>query len=329
MARIGLICLMMGLWFNTRAQDTFSILAYDSITREIGAAGASCLDLFNTTFPTNHFITEIFPDTGAIATQAQYEVGNQANARARMRAGDSPAQIMAWLNANDLGIKPQIRQYGAIRIGQPSAAFSGTQCIDYKGHRVGPNYTIHGNILLGKEILDSMEARFVNTKGDLACKLMAALQGAKKVGADTRCADNNSSSLFAFLKVSVPANTFGSFIFLVSLRTHHGDSIEPIDSLQRLFDFQHLPCIASNEGVDENTLKAISIFPNPAFGEVKVSGIGGKKLTIKVKDLAGREVFYGSFSGNLTLDVRGWTKGLYFFEVQDGNRRTVEKVIIQ
>src|SRR5690349_5549054 len=87
--------------FSIRAQDTFSILAYDSITREVGAAGASCLDLFQTGFSKDDFITEILPDTGAIASQAAYLGVNQANARTRMRAGDSPAQIMTWLQNND------------------------------------------------------------------------------------------------------------------------------------------------------------------------------------------------------------------------------------
>jgi hypothetical protein len=73
-----------------KSQDTFSILAFDSITREVGAAGASCLDMFNFPQFTNDFICELFPDTGAIASQASYVAQNQAGARMRMRAGDSP-----------------------------------------------------------------------------------------------------------------------------------------------------------------------------------------------------------------------------------------------
>ncbi len=190
---------------NARAQDTFSILAFDSISGEVGAAGASCVDLFTVPGYANDFITELLPGEGAIATQASYLVINQINARTRFNAGDSPVQLMNWLVANDAGSNPQIRQYGAVRLGTVyprSAAFTGTNCMDYKGHRTGANYSIQGNILLGQKVLDSMEARFKRAPGDLACKLMAAMQGAKMVGADSRCAGNGSSSLFAFLKVS-------------------------------------------------------------------------------------------------------------------------------
>jgi uncharacterized Ntn-hydrolase superfamily protein len=227
---------------SARSQDTFSILAYDSITGEVGAAGASCLDLFNIPSFTDHTIAEIFPDTGAIMTQANYHSANQANARKRMRAGDSALQIISWLVANDVGntaiSNKSYRQYGVLRRGhtQLTAAYTGSNCMNYANHITGRNYTIQGNILLGKEVLDSMQARFLRAEGDLSCKLMSAMQGANMIGADSRCTGNNSSSLFAFLKVSLPTDTFGKPSFLVSLRTHSGDSIEPIDSLQKLFD---------------------------------------------------------------------------------------------
>jgi uncharacterized Ntn-hydrolase superfamily protein len=246
-----------------------------------------------------------------------------------MRAGDSPAQMMSWLAANDFQFSSATRQYGAIRIGQLSAAFTGTSCTDYKGHRVGANYTIHGNILLGAQVLDSMEARFLRAEGDLACRLMAALQGAKMIGADTRCAANNSSSLFAFLKIATPTNSFGTHHFFVSLRTHSGDSIEPIDSLQKLFDFQHLPCVFSDAGLKEHEAKAFSIWPNPVAEEVVIIGIAGKELNVTARDLCGREVLNAGFSGRISVDVRNWIKGLYLFEVRDGHQNVVKKVIIE
>ena len=225
------------------SQDTFSIVAVDTVTGEVGAAGASCVDLFASGAGTDDFICQLFPaEGGAIATQASYHTTNQANAKFRMFDGYTPSEIIDWLEANDVTGNPETRQYGVVRMvdGSPeSAGWTGTGTSDYKNHIVGPNYCIQGNILLGPEILDSMEARFLAAEGDLKCKLMAAMQGANVVGADSRCADNNSSSLFAFLKVAQPDDDFGSPSFLVSVRTHDGDSIEPIDSLQILFDAAH------------------------------------------------------------------------------------------
>ena len=93
--------------------------------------------------------------------------------------------------------------------------------------------------MLGQKVLDSMESRFLKEPGDLACKLMAALQGANMVGADSRCGPNGTSSLFAFVKVAQPTDTFGNPSFNVSVRTAENARIEPIDSLQLKFDLEH------------------------------------------------------------------------------------------
>ena len=72
---------------NLQSQDTFSIVAVDPETGEVGSAGASCVDL--TSFPgfTDDFLGELFPGLGAINTQAWYIQTNQINARNRMNAG--------------------------------------------------------------------------------------------------------------------------------------------------------------------------------------------------------------------------------------------------
>lgn len=234
-----LLQLLFIISLTANAQDTFSIVAVDPVTGEVGSAGASCVDLFQTTFSTDDFLSVLIPGVGAINTQAYYLASNQNNATAQMQAGQTPSEIIQWLVANDIQGTPEIRQYGVAAIvnNLPEAsAYTGNSTNDYKNHIIGSNYAIQGNILLGQEVLDSMEVRFLAEEGDLACKLMAALQGANMVGADTRCAPDGTSSLFAFVKVSQPSDAFGSPSFLVSVRTYDNSGIEPIDSLQILFD---------------------------------------------------------------------------------------------
>ncbi len=90
-------------------------------------------------------------------------------------------------------------------------------------------------ILCGQQILDSMHSRFLNTPGSLAVKLMAALQGAKVIGADSRCASWNTSSKSAFIRIARPGDTTGTlFVNLRVLNTPFGR--DPIDSLQVLFN---------------------------------------------------------------------------------------------
>src|SRR5688500_7631459 len=87
----------------TRAQHTFSIVAVDSVTGEIGSAGATCGDsIVWPGTPGAKIISEIIPGKGAIHTQSYYLAANQTNAHNRMMAGDSPKQIIAWLVANDV-----------------------------------------------------------------------------------------------------------------------------------------------------------------------------------------------------------------------------------
>lgn len=248
------------------AQDTFSIVALDTITREVGSAGASCVDILGFGLPAS-FLADLIPNDGAINTQADYDTDNQTNARTRMLAGDTPQQIITWLTSNDVTNNPLSRQYGIVGfIGNngSAAGYTGNNCMDYKNHVTGHidefYYSIQGNILLGQQILDSMESRFRNEPGDLTCRLMAALQGANVVGADTRCANNGTSSLFAFLKVSLPTDTYGSPSFEEAVITADGSNIEPIDSLQTLVDLSH-SCEVNEVPSLENGIR--DLYPNP------------------------------------------------------------------
>ena len=56
---------------NGISQDTFSIVAMDPITGEVGSAGASCVDLDANNLPTDDFLGELFPGLGAINSQAR------------------------------------------------------------------------------------------------------------------------------------------------------------------------------------------------------------------------------------------------------------------
>jgi len=212
------------------AQDTFSIVAVDSVTGEVGSAGASCV-------AGSIILSDVHPGVGAIHTQSFWNAGNQNYARTLMNDGIPPEQIIDSLVAHDGQGDPSIRQYGVIDLagGGRSAGFTGVNCYDYKNHVLGPDFAIAGNILMGQEILDSMETRFKSTPGILADRLMAALQGAKVPGADTRCLASGRSSISAFIRVARPEDTTG--VLFLSLNVNNApDGVDPIDSLQVLFD---------------------------------------------------------------------------------------------
>jgi uncharacterized Ntn-hydrolase superfamily protein len=309
------------------AQDTFSIVAADSTTREVGSAGASCVDLFAAGFADPSFLGQLLPDTGAINTQAFYLPTNQNNARARMRAGDTPIQIINWLTENDAQNNSSIRQYGIVGFtgdNVSAAGFTGVNTDDYKNHITGNiggiYYSIQGNILFGQEILDSMEYRFRNESGDLACRLMAALQGAKVVGADTRCAPDGTSSLFAFLKVAQPDDTYGNPSLSLSMRSRDNSGIEPIDSLQTIFDLQH-SCVISalHEPVES---KLLTVYPNPTSQEITIKAdptlIGSQYI---ISDSSGKDLMIGTFTGEIKkIDIQRFVAGMYVLRVGSSDR---------
>ena len=329
--RLFLSILLCTFCVNLSAQDTFSIVAVDPVTGEVGSAGASCVDLYTTSLSDDGFLGQLFPNLGAINTQAWYIPANQNNAADRMFEGDTPSEIIAWLAENDAQDTPELRQYGIVAFvdGQvESAGYTGSSTDDYKNHVEGPTYCIQGNILLGQEVLDSMESKFNNAEGDLACKLMAAMQGANMIGADTRCTDNGTSSLFAFLKVAQPNDVIGSPSFEVSLRTHDGDGIEPIDSLQILFDQVH-SCGPSSIESFEKDEKLFAAYPNPFIETLHLENHGSMSLVTRFEVYTnyGMLLQKGEFTEELNLTTSEWAPGVYQVTLYSGDRRNTFRLV--
>ncbi len=222
--------------------STFSIVAVDTTTNEVGSAGASCIG-------NSVIISDIHPNLGAIHTQSYYISYNQNYASELMELGLSPSEIIEMLEENDIQNNPSIRQYGVVDLidGGRSSAFTGENCIDYKGHITGPNYAIQGNILLGEDILIQMEQNFINTEGNLSNKLMAAMQGANIAGADTRCLEDNISSLSSFIRIAKPEDSSNNLYLDLRVTNTLGNA-EPIDSLQVLYNNWIIDNISFNSG---------------------------------------------------------------------------------
>ncbi len=235
--RYWLVGMLFLLGLSVHAQDTFSIVAVDPETGEVGAAGASCVDLSSSPLAPD-FISELLPGKGAINCQSFFFLLNQQNAYEMLEKGLSSDEIIAWLPENDAEGKPEIRQYGiaVLKDGKAeAAAYTGGKCFKWAGQIVGENYTIQGNMLAGEDVLKQMEKNFLETKGTLADKLMAAMQGANMKGADKRCAQFGTSSLFAFVKVAYADDNLSNLHLNIQVKTKPGSGDEPIDGLQDLY----------------------------------------------------------------------------------------------
>lgn len=311
-------------------QDTFSIVAVDTITGELGSAGASCIGAPQ--IPQGCYIlSDVLPGIGVIHTQASYNAANQNYARSLMLDGIPPEEMIELLVQNDVGNNPSIRQYGIVDFytGSPrTAAYTGANCLNYKNHIVGPNYTIQGNILLGQQILDSMEARFLATEGELACKLMAAMQGAKVVGADTRCINAGISSLSSFIRVAKPDDPADELYLDINIpSTTIG--VDPIDSLQVLFDME-IDCIITDIKNSKSAEK-FKLFPNPAGDIISIEfeQLPPGPYDIEIYDMTGNKVISRRGEKGKQLQIKHQLpKGIYSFQIREADDSIFNKKLI-
>ncbi len=228
---------------TTQGQDTFSIIAVDPETGQVGSAGASCI-------AGSIIISGMLPGRGGMHSQASVCIPNFNLEQGLdwLDQGFSPQQTLDSVTGNDAcGFgDASNRQYGIVDFnpdgGTRSAGYTGSNALNWKGHLTGPNYAIQGNILIGGEILDSMEARFLNATGTFPERMMAALQGANVPGADSRCLGDSISSLSAFIRVALPTDDkLGPYCLDINVNDSP-TRFEPIDSVQTLFDIWNADC---------------------------------------------------------------------------------------
>jgi len=333
MKKLTLISLLLsGVIYLSKAQDTFSICAIDTLTGEVGSAGASCVYIANQGVM---ILSDVHPGVGVIHSQASYNSSNQTYARTLMNLGLSPRQIIDSLVANDAQNNPSARQYGIVdfRDGIPrSAAYTGVNCLDYKNHITGPNYSIQGNILLGQQILDSMEARFLRAEGKLACRLMEALQGAKVVGADTRCLGDGISSIGSFLRVA-RLNDPVDNLYLQFNIPRANDGVDPIDSLQVLID-QWGGC-NTTAIKDKEQRDFLKVFPNPAHDIVHFElnqAFYSNDIKLVISSPMGQKIIELAFNQSHKKDihVKHLKPGLYIYRlIVNGKVILYDKLIVK
>lgn len=319
--------------------DTFSICAVDLTTNQVGGAAASCYN----TFPGVLILSDVHPGVGVIHTQASWLAANQNYARTLMNQGLSPQQIIDSVVAHDAQNNPTVRQYGIVDLinGGRYASYTGVNCTNWKGHLNGPVYSIQGNILLGPQIIDSMKARFLNTPGMLAIRLMAALQGAKVVGADTRCTGYNTSSSSAFIRVAKstdPQNGPYWCDLSVNIPNSSLPNHDPIDSLQVLFN-TWLSTVGlvgfSNNIPSEFTL--YQNYPNPFNPVTNISFDLAKQSTVKlvVYDIVGNEVAelinnlqFPAGNYEFQFDASNLASGVYIYKLISDNFTDAKKMTV-
>ncbi len=156
---------------------TFSIVAWDQEEREWGVAVASKF------LAAGSVVSWARAGVGAIATQAYANV-TYGPRGLDLLAAKTADEVVAELTGSDP--ESAQRQLGVVDRDGQAAAFTGAECFDWAGSKIGDGYTCQGNILTGPEVVDNMAAAFESTSGDLAARLLMAMSAGDAVGGDRR-----------------------------------------------------------------------------------------------------------------------------------------------
>ncbi len=204
---------------------TFSIVARDSVTGELGVAVASRF------FAVGAVVPWAKAGVGAVATQSFANTTFGWRGLELLENGATPEQVVEILTRND--DNPKRRQFGIVAADGKSATYTGTDCIPWAGGRNGKDYAIQGNILTGENVVTAMEEVFLKTKGTLADKLYAALLEGDKQGGDAR-----GKQSAALLVVKEKAGYGGYSDRAIDIRVD--DHAEPFVELGRLLNYAQM-----------------------------------------------------------------------------------------
>ncbi|MGH7341938.1 MAG: DUF1028 domain-containing protein, partial [Candidatus Rokuibacteriota bacterium] len=160
------------------AQGTFSIVARDSATGDIGVAVQSHY------FSVGPIVPWAEPGIGAVATQSLVEVSYGPRGLELMRNGRSAEQALRELVSQDE--HADVRQVAMVDAKGGVAAHTGGKCIPDAGDMTGNGYSVQANLMASAKVWPAMARAYEQSKGDLAERLLAALEAAQQAGGDIR-----------------------------------------------------------------------------------------------------------------------------------------------
>ncbi len=201
-----------------RRLHTYSIVARDSLTGEIGVAVQSHW------FSVGSIVAWAEPGVGAVATQSFVLPAYGPRGLALMRSGLGAPEALRGLLAADPDAP--VRQVAMVDARGAVASHTGARNIPAAGGRTGAMYAVQANLMARPTVWDAMARAYETATGDLAERLLAALEAAQREGGDIR-----GQQSAALIVVSGDARR-PSWERVVDLRVE--DSREPLVELRRL-----------------------------------------------------------------------------------------------
>lgn len=171
--------------------STWTIVAVDAATGDVGVAGASCV-------PNMHAdaVAALVPGKGAAATQAFFNLENRNRVFQLLQEGVPADEIIRRVTGPEADSRAVDRQYGVVTVRDGSVraeAFTGSENLDWAGslQDVDMGVTVQGNILVSEAVVSDALGAFRSDNdpnhNTLPDRLMRALEAGSAAGGDSRC----------------------------------------------------------------------------------------------------------------------------------------------
>ena len=237
---------------------TYSIVARDPATGQLGVAAQSCYFALGAVLPWAR------AGGGAVATQSMVDPGYGPRCLDLLAQGLNPDDALAQAVAADDG--RAVRQVGVVGATGAVASYTGTMCIDHVCHAEGEGYAAQANMMGRDGVCAAMAAAFEASDGSssggassdgtpsLATRLVGALVAAESLGGDAR--GQMSAALIVVEGTPHPHPWQG---VLVDVRVdHHPDPLGELGRLVRVAEAYHLCDVAEESLVRGDTAGALA-----------------------------------------------------------------------
>jgi uncharacterized Ntn-hydrolase superfamily protein len=157
---------------------TFSIAARCSETQALGVCVSTAVPAVGSVVP------HVEANVGAIATQGLTNILYGINGLKLLKMGFSPQTALETMLKEDS--EREKRQVAIIDKNGRTAAFTGKETHEWKGHIIKRDHVVAGNLLTSERVLEAMTQTFTASEGDLAERLLLALEAGQNAGGDRR-----------------------------------------------------------------------------------------------------------------------------------------------
>lgn len=216
---VGLFLLLTILVAQTRPVSTYSIVALDEETGELGVAVQSHW------FSVGSLVPWAKAGVGAVATQSFVKVDYGPQGLALMEEGASAEDALIQLLNEDENA--EVRQVAMIDINGDVIVHTGEKCIFAAGHQTGNNYSVQANLMENETVWPAMADAFEKAKGGLADRMLAALEAAEAEGGDIRGRQSAAMLIVTGTPTGIPWKD-------VVLELRIEDHPDPLGELKRL-----------------------------------------------------------------------------------------------